>query len=142
VTIVQEIIAVDVPVHTAYEQLTDFENLPHFMDGVERVEQLDDSTLLWTSKVSGDRQTWHAKVTSREPERISWRGEEPVAGVKPAGTVTLKPIDQNQTVVKLQLETARSDAEHPEVVIGLGHRTNKFLKRFKDFTERQAGSRP
>ena len=68
-----ETIDVDVPVRTAYDQWTQFESFPMFMEGVERVEQLDDTTLRWTAEIAGQKRSWKAKITEQTPDqRIAW----------------------------------------------------------------------
>ncbi|HEU4572779.1 MAG TPA: SRPBCC family protein, partial [Candidatus Limnocylindrales bacterium] len=82
----QHSIDVNVPVRTAYDQWTQFEDFPRFMEGVERVVQLDDTTLEWTADINGQKRTWRAKITEQEPDqRIAWTSIE---GAKNAGVVT------------------------------------------------------
>ena len=72
-----ESIDVDVPVRTAYDQWTQFEEFPRFMEGVETVEQLTDTTIRWTAEIAGVKKTWVAKITEQTPDqRIAWTAVE------------------------------------------------------------------
>jgi uncharacterized membrane protein len=130
-----ETVDVDVPVRTAYDQWTQFESFPQFMEGVEKVEQLDDTTLRWTAEIAGQRKTWKAKITEQIPdERIAWTSIE---GAKNAGVVTFHRLDDNKTRVTLQLDV---DPEGPIENVGdaLGfvqRRAKGDLDRFKEFIE-------
>ncbi len=62
-----ESIDVAVPVRTAYDQWTQFEEFPHFMEGVKSVKQLDDTTLEWTAEIAGVERSWTAEITDQEP---------------------------------------------------------------------------
>jgi uncharacterized membrane protein len=45
---------VDAPVRTAYNQRTQFEGFPQFMEGARQIRQLDDTHVRWTAQVAGD----------------------------------------------------------------------------------------
>ncbi len=130
-----ETVDVDVPVRTAYDQWTQFESFPMFMEGVERVEQLDDTTLHWTAEIAGQKRTWKAKITEQIPDqRIAWTS---IDGAKNAGVVTFHRLADNKIRVTLQLDV---DPEGPVENIGdaLGfvqRRAKGDMKRFKEFIE-------
>ena len=130
-----ETVDVNVPVRTAYDQWTQFETFPKFMEGVERVEQLDDKTLRWTAEIAGQKRTWKARITEQAPDqRIAWTSTE---GAKNAGVVTFHRLDGNTTRVTLQLDV---DPEGPVENIGdaLGfvqRRAKGDMERFKEFIE-------
>jgi uncharacterized membrane protein len=130
-----ESIEVDVPVRVAYDQWTQFEAFPRFMEGVERVEQLDDKTLRWTAKIAGIERTWRAEIVEQEPDqRVAWRSTE---GAKNAGVVTFQALGDERTRVTLQLDV---DPEGPIESAGdaLGlveRRVEGDLNRFKEFIE-------
>jgi len=130
-----EKVEVDVPVRTAYDQWTQFESFPMFMEGVEKVEQLDDTTLRWTAEIAGQKRTWKAKITQQEPDqRIAWTSIE---GANNAGVVTFHRLDEGKTRVTLQLDV---DPEGPIENIGdaLGfvqRRAKGDMERFKKFIE-------
>ena len=130
-----ETVDVDVPVRTAYDQWTQFESFPMFMEGVEKVEQLDDTTLRWTAEIAGQKRTWKARITEQVPDqRIAWTSVE---GAKNAGVVTFHRLDDRKTRVTLQLDV---DPEGPVENIGdaLGfvqRRAKGDMERFKEFIE-------
>src|SRR4028119_2405002 len=76
-TKVEKSIQVDVPVRTAYDQWTQFEDFPHFMGGVKEVRQLDDRRLHWVAEIAGVRRQWEATVLEQEPDRkVAWAATE------------------------------------------------------------------
>ena len=94
-------IDVNVPVRTAYNQWTQFEEFPRFMSNIERVDQLDDTTLRWVANIDGQEETWMAKITEQVPdERIAWHGEGDAPN---AGVVTFHRLDEGKTRVTLQM---------------------------------------
>jgi uncharacterized membrane protein len=130
-----EAVDVEVPVGTAYDQWTQFETFPRFMDGVKSVRQLDDTTLEWVADVAGREKRWEAKITEQEPDkRIAWTATE---GAHNAGVVTFHRIADAQSRVTLQLDV---DPDGPVENVGdaLGLVTRQVkgdLKRFKEFIE-------
>lgn len=130
-----EAIDVEVPVKAAYDQWTQFETFPAFMDGVKSVRQLDDTTLEWVADVAGREKRWQAKITEQEPDqRIAWTATE---GAHNAGVVTFHRLDEGKSRVTLQLDV---DPEGPIENIGdaLGlvkGRIKGDMERFKSFIE-------
>src|SRR5438034_9172471 len=99
---VEKSIEVDVPVSTAYNQWTQFEEFPRFMEGVEEVRQLDDKRLHWRAEVGGKTKEWDAEITEQRPdERIAWTSR---GGAWNAGVVTFHRINDNRTKVMLQVD--------------------------------------
>src|SRR5919202_6639897 len=99
---VEKSVEVEVPVSTAYNQWTQFEEFPEFMDGVESVQQLDDTHLHWVAEIAGHRHEWDAEITEQVPdERIAWRATD---GKDNAGVVTFHKLDENRTKVMVQLD--------------------------------------
>jgi len=93
---------VEVPVSTAYNQWTQFEEFPPFMDGVDEVQQLDDTHLHWKASFGGKEHEWDAEITEQTPDqRIAWRSTD---GKKNAGVVTFHKLDDNRTKIVLQLD--------------------------------------
>ena len=81
---IEKNIEVDVPVRTAYNQWTQFEEFPRFMEGVVEVRQLDDTHLHWKATVGGKELEWDAVITEQLPDqRIAWTAD----GEAPAGCV-------------------------------------------------------
>jgi uncharacterized membrane protein len=130
-----ESVDVAVPVRTAYDQWTQFESFPMFMEGVEKVEQVDDTTLRWTANIAGRERTWQARITEQNPdERIAWTS---IDGARNAGVVTFHRLDDNMTRVTLQMDV---DPDGPVDNIGdalglLERRVKGDMKRFKEFIE-------
>jgi len=128
-------IDVSVPVRTAYNQWTQFESFPTFMDGVKSVRQLNDTTLEWLADVAGVEKRWQAKITEQEPDqRIAWTS---VGGAHNAGVVTFHRLAEGESRVTLQLDV---DPEGPIENAGdaLGfvkRRVKGDLERFKTFIE-------
>ena len=130
-----ESIDVNVPVRIAYDQWTQFEEFPRFMEAVEKVEQLDDTTLRWTAEIAGVKKTWKASITEQTPDqRIAWTSTE---GAENAGVVTFHRLDDRKTRVALQLDV---EPEGPVESVGdaLGfvqRQAQGDLERFKEFVE-------
>ena len=132
---VVESIDVNVPVTTAYNQWTQFEDFPHFMEGVKSVTQTDDTHLHWVAEIAGKDKEWDAEVTEQHPdERVAWKA---TSGAENAGVVTFHRIDDQTSRVTLQMDV------DPEGVVenvgtGLGfldRRVKGDLERFKEFIE-------
>ncbi len=101
-TKVEKTITVDVPISTAYNQWTQFEEFPQFMGGVQQVEQLDDRRLRWVAEIAGVRREWHADIVEqRADEKIAWAATE---GATNAGAVYFIAAGPAQTQVTLELE--------------------------------------
>src|SRR5581483_10233082 len=100
--LIEKHIDVDVPVRTAYNQWTQFESFPRFMEGVEAVRQLDDAHLHWRASIAGKMEEWDAVITEQTPdERIAWHS---TSGATNAGVVTFHRLGEGETRVMLQLE--------------------------------------
>jgi uncharacterized membrane protein len=99
---VQEFVDVAVPIDVAYDQFTQFEDFPQFMHRVEKVEQRDDTTLVWHENIWGIRRQWEAEITEQEPcERIAWRS---TGGTQNAGVVTFHELSDRLTRVYVNLD--------------------------------------
>ncbi|AIR96573.1 SRPBCC family protein [Streptomyces glaucescens] len=133
---VEESIEVAVPVHTAYNQWTQFETFPAFMDGVERIEQRTDTLTHWVTKVDGVRREFDAEITEQIPdERVAWTT---VAGdARQAGVVTFHRLDDARTKVMLQMDFEPDGvAETVGDKLGFVKRQTKGdLERFKKYIE-------
>jgi uncharacterized membrane protein len=128
-------IELDVPVRIAYDQWTQFEDFPRFMEGVERVEQLGDDTVRWTARIGGVERSWTAEITDQEPDRrVAWRSTE---GAMNAGVVTFDVVADERCRITLQLDVAPSGAvEKVGDALGLVERqADGDLRRFKEFIE-------
>jgi hypothetical protein len=141
VSVVRESIDVDVPLHSVYNQWTQFEDFPHFMEGVEEVRQIDDRHSHWRTKVAGARREFDTEIVDQLPdERISWRS---VGGdVEQKGVVSFQRLDDAHTRVSLVMDFApHGMAEKAGDMLGvLDRRVKGDLKRFKGFIEEQDGA--
>jgi len=132
---IEQTIDVNVPLHTAYNQWTQFEDFPNFMEGVESVTQLDDRHLRWVAEVGGEKREWQAEIVDQEPDRrVAWRATD---GKDNAGTVTFQPIDQTTTRVEVQMQwEPEGMKEKAGAMVGMDDRRVKGdLERFKDMIE-------
>jgi uncharacterized membrane protein len=132
---IEESIEVNVPVSVAYNQWTQFEDFPLFMEGVDHVQQLDDTRLHWVAKVAGKKAEWDAKILEQHPDRqISWISED---GKKTRGTVSFEPRGENKTLVRLSMSyQAEGPAETLGSAAGLdARRVRADLERFKELVE-------
>lgn len=126
---------VDVDVRTAYNQWTQFEEFPHFMEGVENVQQVDDRNLRWQVDIAGVERNFDAEITEQTPDqRVAWTSR---SGPDQGGVVTFHPLNDDQTRVTLQM-MFDPDGFAEEVGDKLGfvsRRTKGDLERFKEFIE-------
>ncbi len=128
-------IEVNVPVHVAYNQWTQFEEFPKFMDGVQAVQQLDDKHLHWRAKIGGKEEEWDAEITEQILDRrIAWRS---TSGTPNAGVVTFQSSAPSSTQVTLQMDyEPQSLSEKVGDALGfMDRRVQGDLDRFKDFIE-------
>jgi uncharacterized membrane protein len=98
---VQDSIEVDVPIRTAYNQWTQFEEFPRFMQDVEEVRQIDDTHLHWRANIAGKPVEWDSEITTQIPDRrISWRS---TSGPPNSGAVTFDRVTDNRTRITLRM---------------------------------------
>jgi uncharacterized membrane protein len=131
-------IDVDVPVRVAYDQWTQFEEFPRFMDAVESVKQLDDTHLHWVAKIAGIRKEWDAKITQQQPDqRVAWTSTN---GADNAGAVDFHRIDDRRTRITLTMDVDPEGViESVGDAVGVPERqVEGDLKRFKEFIEQRA----
>jgi uncharacterized membrane protein len=132
---VEQSIEVDVPISTAYNQWTQFEDFPKFMQGVDEVRQFDDRRLHWRASFGGETHEWDAEIVEQTPEqRVAWRN---IDGKDNAGVVTFHRIDPTTTRITVQIDWAPEGIKE-QVGSALGAddlRVKGDLQRFKDFIE-------
>jgi uncharacterized membrane protein len=132
---IEESIEIAVPVSTAYNQWTQFESFPQFMDGIERVEQKGDTRLHWVAEVSGEKREWDAEITEQYPDqRIAWKALEQAG---PNGLVTFDKVDDARTKVKVRMNyDPEGVKESIGSLIGIDSgRVKGDLESFKKFIE-------
>jgi uncharacterized membrane protein len=131
----EESVEVDVPVTTAYNQWTQFEEFPRFMEGVQEVRQLTDTSTHWKVEIVGIHREFDADITEQHPdERIAWRSTD---GPTHAGVVTFHKLSDTRSKVMLQLDIDTDGfAEKTGEALGIvGRRIKGDLVRFKEFVE-------
>ncbi|MEU9700426.1 SRPBCC family protein [Streptomyces sp. NPDC047981] len=129
-------IKVNAPVREVYDQWTQFEDFPRFMDDVEEVRQLDERVCHWRTRIAGATREFETEIVDQRPdERISWRtiGGE----VRQQGMVTFQALDEETTRVTLTMDV---DPEGVTETAGLAlgvvdSRIKGDLNRFKEFIE-------
>jgi uncharacterized membrane protein len=139
VSTVTETVDVNVPVRTAYNQWTQFEDFPQFMDGVREIRQLDATHTHWKTEISGVKREFDAEITEQLPdERVAWTSTE---GEKQAGVVTFHRLDDTHTRVTVQMDfDPQGVLENAGDKLGLVDRRVKGdLQRFKEYIESRKG---
>ncbi len=132
---IEKSIEVNVPLRTAYNQWTQFEEFPMFMQGVDEVRQLDNKRLYWRAEVGGKDKEWEAEIVEQTPDqRVAWQS---VTGAPNRGVVTFQSLDANRTQVTLQM-----DYEPEGLIESVGNalgfvsgRVQGDLERFKEYIE-------
>jgi uncharacterized membrane protein len=135
---ISEQIEVGVPVRVAYDQWTQFESFPQFMEGVDRVVQLDDKTLEWTASIAGKTKHWRAEILEQQPDQVvSWRSIE---GAQNDGAIRFEALGPDRTRVNLQLDVEPEGlVEKAGDALGVVERRVKGdLDRFRAFIEHRA----
>ena len=134
-SVIEKSIEVNVPVKTAYNQWTQFEEFPKFMEGIEQVKQINDKRLHWKANIAGKEEEWDAEITEQIPDqRIAWTSK---GGAMNAGLVTFSPLSDAKSKLTLQMEYVPKGAvEKTGDAMGLvTSRVEGDLQRFKDFIE-------
>jgi uncharacterized membrane protein len=132
---IEQSIEVRAPIAQAYNQWTQFEDFPRFMEGVQEVRQLDDRRLHWVAEFGGERHEWDAEITEQKPEeRVAWRNLD---GKDNAGAVTFHKIHDGTTRLMVQMDWAPEGLkEKLGAALGADDRRVKGdLERFKKFIE-------
>src|ERR1700712_2545495 len=134
-TKVEHRILVNVPVSVAYNQWTQFEDFPHFMNGIKKVTQLSDDRLEWVASIAGVRRKWEAKILEQVPDRkVAWAATE---GATNAGQVVFEDLGGGQTSVQLTLEYEPEGLVEKvgDTLNVVDNQTENDLERFKALVE-------
>ena len=134
---IEESIDINVPVRAAYDQWTQFEEFPAFMEGVDKVTQIDDTHLHWVAEIAGVKREWDSVITEQHPdERVAWTS---TSGTSNAGVVTFHKLADTKTRVMLQLEIQPEGAvERAGDALGIiKRRASGDLERFKELIEQR-----
>ena len=133
---IEKSIEVNVPVHTAYNQWTQFEEFPRFMEGVKQVTQLDDTHLHWKAEIAGKEKEWDAEITEQTPDqRIAWTSR---GGAVNDGIVVFHPISNERSEISLKVAYLPDGFVETvgEELSALSSRVQGDLERFKAFVEK------
>ena len=134
-SLIEKSIELNVPVRTAYNQWTQFEEFPKFMEGVREVTQIDDKRLQWKANIAGKDEEWNSKITEQiRDERIAWTSR---GGAMNSGVVTFHRLSNATSKLMLQLEyNPQGFVEKAGDAMGLVTlRVQRDLERFKIFIE-------
>jgi uncharacterized membrane protein len=134
-TTIEQSIDIEVPVAVAYNQWTQFESFPQFMDGIERVDQKTDTQLHWVAEIGGTKREWDAEITEQHPDhRVAWKALDQDG---PDGVVTFHKLDDARTRVMVQMDyEPEGMKESVGSLVGLDdRRVKKDLEAFKELIE-------
>ena len=134
---IEDTIEVQVPVQQAYNQWTQFEDFPKFMNGIQSVQQLDDTHVQWVAEIRGESRQWTTEITEQRPdERVAWKTIE--GEVKNDGVVTFEPLGDAQTRVNVEMDVeGDSTAENVagDLLGVVKKQVHGDLERFKQLIE-------
>jgi uncharacterized membrane protein len=134
---IEDTIEVQVPVQQAYNQWTQFEDFPKFMNGIQSVQQLDDTHVQWVAEIRGESRQWTTEITEQQPdEKVAWKTIE--GEVKNDGVVTFEPMGDAQTRVNVQMDVeGDSTAENVagDLLGVVKKQVHRDLERFKQLIE-------
>ncbi len=134
---IEQSIDVNVPVQVAYNQWTQFEEFPKFMEGVESVSQLDDTHLRWVAEIAGKREEWDAEITEQVPDqRVAWKS---TSGNEQGGVVNFHRLGEDETRVLVSMDyEPEGIVEKAGAALGFDDRQVKGdLERFKQLIEKR-----
>jgi len=138
---IEDTIEVQVPVQQAYNQWTQFEDFPKFMEGIQSVQQLDDTHVQWVAEIRGENRQWTTEITEQRPdEKVAWKTIE--GEVKNDGVVTFEPMGDAQTRVNVQMDVeGDSTAENVagDLLGVVKSQVRGELERFKQLIENGDG---
>jgi uncharacterized membrane protein len=136
---VQDSIEVQVPVQQAYNQWTQFEEFPKFMDGIQSVQQLDETHVQWVAEIGGASRQWTTEVTEQKPdEKIAWKTTD--GEVKNDGVVTFEQVSANQTRVNVEMDVegeSRMENVAGDLLGVVKDQVHGDLERFKQLIEKR-----
>jgi uncharacterized membrane protein len=134
---IEDTIEVQVPVQQAYNQWTQFEDFPKFMEGIESVQQLDETHVRWIAEIRGESREWTTEITEQEPDKkVAWKTID--GEVKNDGVVTFEQIAGGQTRVNVLMDVEGESAAENVAGDLLGVVKNQVrgdLERFKQLIE-------
>ena len=136
---IQDSIELAVPVRQAYNQWTQFEEFPKFMEGIQSVQQLDDTHVQWVAEIRGESRQWTTEITEQRPdEKVAWKTID--GEVKNDGVVSFEQIAQDETRVNVQMDVeGESTAENVagDLLGVVKSQVHGDLERFKELIEKR-----
>jgi uncharacterized membrane protein len=134
---IEDSIEVQVPVRKAYDQWTQFEDFPEFMEGIQSVQQLDDTHVHWVAEIRGESREWTTEITEQQPDKkVAWKTIE--GEVKNDGVVTFEPVAGGQTRVDVQMDVegeSRAENVAADLLGVVKSQVRGDLERFKQLIE-------
>jgi uncharacterized membrane protein len=134
---IEDSIEVQVPVRQAYNQWTQFEEFPAFMEGIRSVQQLDDTHVHWVAEIRGESREWTTEITEQQPDKkVAWKTIE--GEVKNDGVVTFEPVAGGQTRVDVQMDVegeSRAENVAADLLGVVKSQVRGDLERFKQLIE-------
>ena len=134
---IQDSIEVQAPVRRAYNQWTQFEEFPKFMEGIQSVRQLDDTHVQWVAEIRGKSRQWTTEITEQQPDKkVAWKTID--GEVKNDGAVSFEPMAGGQTRVNVQMDVeGESTAENVagDLLGVVKRQVRGDLERFKQLIE-------
>jgi uncharacterized membrane protein len=136
---IEKTIEVDAPLHEVYNQWTQFEEFPKFMEGVEAVQKLDEKHLHWVAQVAGQKKEWDAEIVEQVPDqRIAWRS---TGGAPNTGTVMFQPkSDHTMITLRMNYEPQGAMEKMGDAMGMVSSRIEGDLKRFQQYIEHRGGT--
>jgi uncharacterized membrane protein len=131
---IEKTVDVEAPISVVYDQWTQFEKFPLFMEGVTKVEQLTDTTLRWTAEIGGTTREWTAQITEQVPDvRVAWKS---TSGAENAGIISFLPIENGTRVTARMTYDPEGFLENVSDFLGfISLRVQGDMERFKEFVE-------
>ena len=136
---IEKSIEVNVPVRTAYNQWTQFEDFPRFMEGVREVRQLDDRRLMWRAEIAGKEKSWQAEISEQIPDaRVAWHS---TSGAHNAGVVTFHKLDDQHSKIMVQIDFVPEGIKEKvgSAINAPDRQVKGDLERFKELVETKGG---
>lgn len=134
---IEDTIEVQVPVRQAYNQWTQFEDFPKFMEGIQSVRQLDDTHVRWVAEIRGESREWTTEITEQQPDKkVAWKTTD--GEIKNDGVVSFEQVGERQTRVNVQMDVeGESTAENVagDLLGVVKRQVRGDLERFKQLIE-------
>jgi uncharacterized membrane protein len=134
---IEKTFEVECPISTVYNQWTQFEEFPRFMDGIQEVRQIDDTHLHWRAKIAGKEEQWDSEIVEQVPDKaIAWRS---TSGAPNAGAVRFEQVDPQKTRVRLTMEyEPQGFVEKAGDAVGVvSGKVDKAVEKFKELIEQR-----